>query len=72
MKKEEKAIGITITDNGMGCCFIKRVKAASVAEKCGNFHVGDQLVKLGDASLVGSRHYAVAAKLRDIPVIDRK
>ncbi|XP_063687406.1 PDZ domain-containing protein GIPC3-like isoform X2 [Bolinopsis microptera] len=68
VKKEEKALGITITDNSMGCCFVKRIKPGSVAEKSGHIHVGDQLCKLGDVSLVGSRHYAVAAKLRDVPV----
>ena len=30
--------------------------------------MGDQLCKLGEVSLVGSRHYAVAAKLRDVAV----
>ena len=47
---------------------MKRIKPGSVAEKSGHIHVGDQLCKLGDVSLVGSRHYAVAAKLRDVPV----
>ncbi|KAL5250649.1 hypothetical protein ACHWQZ_G016397 [Mnemiopsis leidyi] len=70
IKKEEKALGITITDNSMGCCFVKRIKPGSVAEKSGHIHVGDQLCKLGEVSLVGSRHYAVAAKLRDVAVGD--
>ena len=52
------------------CCFVKRIKPGSVAEKSGHIHVGDQLCKLGDVSLVGCRHYAVAAKLRDVPVRD--
>ena len=47
---------------------MKRIKPGSVAEKSGHIHVGDQLCKLGDVSLVGSRHYAVAAKLREVPV----
>eukprot|EP00116_Pleurobrachia_bachei_P009556 sb/3469818/ len=67
-KKEEKSIGITITDNSMGCCFVKRIRPGSVAEKSGKFHVGDQLFAIDDFSLVGSRHFSVANKLKQIPV----
>ena len=65
-------LGVTLTDNGNGKVFIKRIHPDSVAARsqpavC----VGDHIEKINGESVVGSRHYNVAAMLRAIPVGER-
>lgn len=66
--KTEQALGLTITDNGAGYAFIKRVKEGSVISRTSHVQVGDHIEKINGVSLVGSRHYEVAKMLKDIPV----
>lgn len=65
--KTEDALGLTITDNGAGYAFIKRIKEGSLMERIGYIHVGDHVEKINDQVLVGCRHFQVAKALKDIP-----
>lgn len=65
--KTEDALGLTITDNGAGYAFIKRIKEGSVIDRIDVIQVGDHLERIDSTSLVGKRHYEVAKMLRDIP-----
>lgn len=65
--KAEDALGLTITDNGAGYAFIKRIKEDSIMDKCPLVEVGDHIEKLDGKSLVGCRHFEVAKMLKEIP-----
>ena len=67
--KHESALGLTITDNGAGYAFIKRIKEGSVIDQLGNsVKVGDQIERINDKSLIGARHFEVAKILKELPV----
>jgi hypothetical protein len=67
--KDEPALGLTITDNGAGYAFIKRVKEGSIIDKLSEqVKVGDHIAKINDTSLIGCRHFEVAKMLKEIPV----
>ncbi|GFG30132.1 hypothetical protein Cfor_09530 [Coptotermes formosanus] len=63
----EDALGLTITDNGAGYAFIKRIKEGSVIDSIKHIQVGDHIEKINNESLVGKRHYEVAKMLKEIP-----
>lgn len=65
--KSEDALGLTITDNGAGYAFIKRIKEGSIMDKIHGIEVGDHIEKIDGQSLVGCRHFEVAKKLKEIP-----
>ncbi|XP_046353454.1 PDZ domain-containing protein GIPC1-like [Haliotis rufescens] len=65
--KSEDALGLTITDNGAGYAFIKRIKEGSIMDRVPLITVGDHIEKLDGKSLVGCRHYEVAKMLKEIP-----
>ncbi|KAK7100146.1 PDZ domain-containing protein GIPC1-like [Littorina saxatilis] len=65
--KSEDALGLTITDNGAGYAFIKRIKEGSIMDKVPFVAVGDHIEKIDGESLVGCRHFEVAKKLKEIP-----
>lgn len=65
--KTEDALGLTITDNGAGYAFIKRIKEGSVIDTIKHIQVGDHIEKIDSENLVGRRHYEVAKLLKDIP-----
>lgn len=66
--KTEAALGLTITDNGAGYAFIKRIKEGSVIDKLNDIKVGDHIEQINEKNLVGARHFEVAKMLKDIPV----
>ena len=67
--KNEPALGLTITDNGVGYAFIKRVKEGSIIDRLSEqVKVGDHLEKIGEQSLIGFRHFEVAKMLKEIQV----
>ena len=66
--KSEPALGLTITDNGAGLAFIKRKKENSITDKDKRIEVGDHIESINGENVVGTRHYDVARKLRDVPV----
>ncbi|CAG9863111.1 unnamed protein product [Phyllotreta striolata] len=65
--KSEDALGLTITDNGAGYAFIKRIKEGSVVYNISHIQVGDHIEKLNGENMVGKRHFEVAKALKDIP-----
>nr|CAB3249079.1 PDZ domain-containing protein GIPC1 [Phallusia mammillata] len=68
LTKSEAALGLTITDNGAGYPFLKRIKPNSVADQCKTLCVGDHVQSICGQSTVGSRHFQVAKQLKEIPL----
>ena len=67
--KSEAALGLTITDNGAGYAFIKRIKEGSIVDRLSEqIKIGDHIEKINDKNLIGSRHFEVAKLLKEIPV----
>ncbi|XP_034479391.1 PDZ domain-containing protein GIPC3 [Drosophila innubila] len=64
--KTQDALGLTITDNGAGYAFIKRIKEDSIIDRIEHIAVGDHIEKLNGLNMVGKRHYEVARMLKDI------
>ncbi|KAK0166642.1 hypothetical protein PV327_004134 [Microctonus hyperodae] len=67
LTKTEDALGLTITDNGAGYAFIKRIKEGSVIDKISVIQVGDHIERINSENLVGKRHFEVAKRLKEIP-----
>ncbi|KAG5847589.1 PDZ domain-containing protein GIPC2 [Anguilla rostrata] len=65
--KAEDALGLTITDNGVGYAFIKRIKEGSVVDSVKVISVGDHIECINGRNIVGSRHYEVARMLKELP-----
>ncbi|KAM9251591.1 LOW QUALITY PROTEIN: PDZ domain-containing protein GIPC1-like [Cariama cristata] len=65
--KSEEALGLTITDNGAGYAFIKRIREGSVIDRIPVISVGDMIEAIDGQSLVGARHYEVAKMLKELP-----
>ncbi|XP_069505539.1 PDZ domain-containing protein GIPC3 [Ambystoma mexicanum] len=65
--KTEDALGLTITDNGAGYAFIKRIKEGSLIDHLQTVCVGDNIEAINDQTIVGCRHYEVARMLRELP-----
>lgn len=65
--KAEDALGLTITDNGAGYAFIKRIKEDSVVDKVKVICVGDHIECINGKNIVGTRHYEVARMLKELP-----
>ena len=68
IKKTEAALGLTITDNGAGYPFVKRVREGSVVARETLVRVGDLIVSINGRSMVGSRHFDVAKMLKELPM----
>ncbi|CAK1553711.1 unnamed protein product [Leptosia nina] len=66
--KTEDSLGLTITDNGAGYSFIKRIKEGSIVARIPHIQVGDHIERLQGESMVGKRHYEVAKLLKEIPL----
>ena len=67
VNKTEEAVGLTITDNGAGHAFVKRIKDGSTISKVPGVSVGDMIESINGRSMVGSRHYEVARLLKELP-----
>lgn len=67
ISKTEDALGLTITDNGNGYAFIKRIREGSIIDSIEHIQVGDHIEKINEESLIGRRHFEVAKLLKDIP-----
>ncbi|CAD5125268.1 DgyrCDS13515 [Dimorphilus gyrociliatus] len=65
--KSEDALGLTITDNGAGLAFIKRIKEGSIMSRLEPVMVGDHIEKIDGISMVHKRHFEVARALKEIP-----
>uniref|UniRef100_A0A914QNB1 PDZ domain-containing protein n=1 Tax=Panagrolaimus davidi TaxID=227884 RepID=A0A914QNB1_9BILA len=69
LTKTDAMLGVTLTDNGYGKVFIKRIHSDSVAARSQPaVLVGDHIEKINGQSVVGTRHFSVASTLRAIPV----
>lgn len=67
IEKTEDALGLTITDNGAGFAFIKRIKEGSIIDQIQGINVGDHIEKINDVPMVGCRHFEVAKMLKEVP-----
>ncbi|PAA78709.1 hypothetical protein BOX15_Mlig009146g5 [Macrostomum lignano] len=67
VEKSEDALGLTITDNGAGYAFIKRIKAGSIIDRIDHIQPGDHIEKIDGENFVGKRHFDVAKRLKEIP-----
>ncbi|XP_051983829.1 PDZ domain-containing protein GIPC1-like [Xyrauchen texanus] len=65
--KAEEALGLTITDNGAGYAFIKRIKEDSVVDGIKVICVGDHIECISGKNIVGMRHFEVARMLKELP-----
>ncbi|KAG8441277.1 hypothetical protein GDO86_006854 [Hymenochirus boettgeri] len=65
--KSEDSLGLTITDNGAGYAFIKRIKEGSVIHRMQLISVGDMIEAINGKNLIGSRHFEVAKILKELP-----
>lgn len=68
VKKIEPSLGLTITDNGTGYAFVKRIRDTSVIARFPEVSVGDMIESINGRNLIGSRHYAVAKLLKELPL----
>lgn len=69
MTKTGDALGITITDNGAGYCFVKKIKPGSTSALASPaISIGDHIEKVNGVSMVGMTHCNVARVLRNISV----
>lgn len=66
LTKTQDSLGLTITDNGNGYAFIKRIKEDSIIGRIQAIAVGDHIEKLDGDSMVGKKHFEVAKRLKDI------
>ena len=66
--KSKPSLGLTITDNGAGHSFIKRVREDSLCSQVPVVLVGDNIEAINGASMVGKRHYEVAKTLKELPM----
>uniref|UniRef100_A0A8C2Q9R1 Tripartite motif containing 35-12 n=1 Tax=Cyprinus carpio TaxID=7962 RepID=A0A8C2Q9R1_CYPCA len=65
--KGEDALGLTITDNGAGYAFIKRIREGSIIHQIQVINVGDMIESINGQTLIGCRHYEVAKMLKELP-----
>ena len=65
--KDAPALGLTITDNGNGYAFIKRIRENSIASRKEMICVGDHISAIDEKEVIGFRHFEVAKILRELP-----
>ena len=66
VQKSEDSFGLTITDNGAGYAFIKRIKDGSVIDSVKTIFVGDHIEAINGENIIGCRHFDVAKKLKEL------
>ncbi|KAF6344608.1 GIPC PDZ domain containing family member 2 [Rhinolophus ferrumequinum] len=64
--KSEDSLGLTITDNGVGYAFIKKIKGGSIIDSAKTICVGDHIESINGENIVGWRHFDVAKKLKEL------
>lgn len=66
IKKTQEYLGLTITDNGNGRAFVKKVnsKEDSIGEI---IKPGDHIAAINNESTIGMQHYQVAKAIREVP-----
>jgi len=68
VNKDGPALGLTISDNGAGYAFIKKIREDSIMAKVKNVAVGDHIQAINGTDLTGCRHFEVARMLKEIPI----
>lgn len=68
VSKDEAALGLTISDNGAGYAFIKKIKDGAIMSRVKDCAVGDHIKAINGTDLTGCRHFEVARTLKEIPV----
>ncbi len=68
LNKTEPALGLTITDNGAGVAFVKRLREGSIAQRHPQIGVGDMILSINGRKMNGCRHFEIAKLLKDIPL----
>lgn len=66
--KDGPALGLTISDNGAGYAFIKKIRDQSIMANVAQIAVGDHIQKINGTDLTGCRHFEVARMLKEIPI----
>lgn len=66
--KDGPALGLTISDNGAGYAFIKKIREDSIMSRVANVGVGDHIQAINGTDLTGCRHFEVARMLKEIPI----
>lgn len=66
--KDGPALGLTISDNGAGYAFIKKIREDSIMSRVANIAVGDHIAAINGQDLTGCRHFEVARMLKEIPI----
>nr|XP_010987370.2 PDZ domain-containing protein GIPC2 isoform X1 [Camelus dromedarius] len=64
--KSEDSLGVTITDNGAGYAFIKRIKDGSIIDSVKTVCVGDHIESINGENIIGWHHFDVAKKLKEL------
>ena len=65
--KSEEALGLTITDNGAGLAFVKRIRPGSLVERVGLIDIGDHIEKIDGAPLSRRLHCSVLSHQYNTP-----
>lgn len=65
--KSGPALGLTISDNGAGFAFVKKIRDGSIMDGS-SVKVGDHISKINGTDLTGHRHFEVARMLKEIPI----
>jgi len=68
INKDGPALGLTISDNGAGYAFIKKIREDSIMARVKNVTVGDHIQAINGTDLTGCRHFEVARMLKEIPI----
>jgi len=68
VNKDGPALGLTISDNGAGYAFIKKIREDSIMASVDGVAVGDHIAKINSTDLTGCRHFEVARMLKEIPI----
>jgi hypothetical protein len=66
--KDGPALGLTISDNGAGYAFIKKIREGSLMSRVGDVGVGDHIAKINGQDLTGCRHFEVARMLKEVVI----
>jgi hypothetical protein len=66
--KSGPTLGLSITDNGAGSAFVKRIYPNSVVAQVDGVKVGDMISAINGESVYGLRHSDVAQILKAVPV----
>lgn len=68
VNKDGPALGLTISDNGAGYAFIKKIREDSIMAGVAQCAVGDHIKAINGTDLTGCRHFEVARMLKEIPI----